>query len=260
MAWYYAEAGQQTGPIDDTQLEQLVQSGRIQSETLVWREGMANWQPYNQVRSSSQGAGPALATAVASPGAAATGQVVCAECGGAFNAQDTIAYGNARVCAKCKPAFIQKLAEGARVNTGDLVYAGFWTRFGAVFIDGILLGVVNMGIGFIGGLAFASTMRTPSAGFLVLQVVLTFINLCIGVTYETVLIGKYGATLGKMACKIKVVTAEGGQVSYPLALGRYFAKMLSALILMVGYVMAAFDDERRALHDRICNTRVIVSR
>jgi type IV pilus assembly protein PilA len=45
MAWYYSEAGQQTGPIDDGQLEQLMQSGRIQSETLVWQEGMPNWQP-----------------------------------------------------------------------------------------------------------------------------------------------------------------------------------------------------------------------
>jgi uncharacterized RDD family membrane protein YckC len=84
--------------------------------------------------------------------------------------------------------------------------------------------------------------------------------MCIGITYETVLIGKYGATLGKMACKIKVVTAEGGRVSYLLAFGRYFAKILSAMILMIGYLMAAFDDEKRALHDRICNTRVIVNR
>lgn len=258
MAWYYAEAGQQAGPVDDAQLEQLVQSGRIQPSTLVWREGMANWQPYNQVRPGSHAAG--ATTMLAEPPVTGPGQVVCAECGGVFNAQDTIAYGNARVCASCKPVFIQKLSEGARVNTGEFVYAGFWTRFAAVFIDGLILGVVNMGIGFIGGLAFASTVRTPSAGFIVFQAVLTLINLCIGVTYETVLIGKYGATLGKMACKIKVVTAEGEQVSYLLALGRYFAKMLSALILMIGYLMAAFDDERRALHDRICNTRVIVSR
>jgi uncharacterized RDD family membrane protein YckC len=119
---------------------------------------------------------------------------------------------------------------------------------------------VNAGIGFVAGLTFASTARTPSAGFVVLQLVVTFINLCIGLSYETFMIGKYGATLGKMACKVKVVTAEGGQVSYLLALGRYFAKMLSALIFMIGYLMAAFDDEKRALHDRICNTRVIVNR
>lgn len=254
MAWYYAEAGKQTGPVEDAQLEELVQSGRIQPETLVWREGMPDWRPYSQVRGS-----PAAAVAVATA-PAVDGQVTCAECGGLFNPQDTIAYGNARVCARCKPVFIQKLSEGARVSTSEMVYAGFWTRFAAVFIDGILLGVVNMGIGFVGGLAFASALRPPSSAFIIFQVVITLINLCIGVSYETILIGKYGATLGKMACKVKVVTADGSRVSYLLSLGRYFAKMLSALIFMIGYLMAAFDDEKRALHDRICNTRVIVSR
>ena len=72
------------------------------------------------------------------------------------------------------------------------------------------------------------------------------------------MIGKYGATLGKMACRIKVVTSEGGPVSYMRALGRYFAKQLSCLTLMIGYIMAFFDKENRALHDRICDTRVVM--
>jgi uncharacterized RDD family membrane protein YckC len=261
MSWYYAEAEKQTGPVADSELEQLLQSGRIRPDTLVWREGMANWQPYNQLRSTTQTAAgsPRTSAAIASDGATAV-QAACAECGSLFNIQDTIAYGNVRVCANCKPVFIQKLAEGAKLNTGQMVFAGFWTRFAAVFIDGLILGAINGGIGFVGGLVFGSTASNPSAGFVVLQLVIMFINLCIGVTYETVMIGKYGATLGKMACKIKVVTADGGQVSYLLALGRYFAKMLSALVLMIGYLMAAFDDEKRALHDRICNTRVIVAK
>jgi uncharacterized RDD family membrane protein YckC len=257
MAWYYAEAGQQAGPVEDAQLEQLLQSGRIQPTTLIWREGMANWQPYNEVRGTT-GGGTAVATAPAPIGA---GQVVCAECGGVFNLQDTIAYGNSRVCANCKPIFLQKLSEGAKVNAGMLTYAGFWTRFAAVFLDGIILGVVNAGIGFVAGLAFATTIRggAPGAGFIVLQVVTMLINLCIGISYETFMIGKYGATIGKMALKIKVVTPEGGPVSYLTALGRYFAKILSGMILAIGYIMAAFDDEKRALHDRICSTRVIVN-
>ncbi|HET6371045.1 MAG TPA: RDD family protein, partial [Nitrospiria bacterium] len=41
------------------------------------------------------------------------------------------------------------------------------------------------------------------------------------------------------------------------ACGRYFAEILSGIILCIGYIMAAFDDEKRALHDRICGTRVI---
>jgi len=79
----------------------------------------------------------------------------------------------------------------------------------------------------------------------------------IGVTYATFFIGKYAATPGKMACKLKVVTSDGGQVSYARAFGRYFAEFLSAIIFFIGYIMAAFDEEKRALHDRICDTRVI---
>jgi uncharacterized RDD family membrane protein YckC len=61
-----------------------------------------------------------------------------------------------------------------------------------------------------------------------------------------------------MACKIRVVTADGGKVSYMRALGRHFAKILSYMICLAGYIMAFFDDEKRALHDRICNTRVVL--
>jgi uncharacterized RDD family membrane protein YckC len=88
--------------------------------------------------------------------------------------------------------------------------------------------------------------------------VLMCVNLAVGMSYETLMIGKYGATVGKMVMKIRVITAEGQKVSYLRALGRYFAKLLSGMTLMIGYLMAAFDDEKRTLHDRICNTRVIV--
>ena len=87
---------------------------------------------------------------------------------------------------------------------------------------------------------------------------LLFISIFIGVAYEVLPIGAYGATLGKMACKIRVVVADGSKVSYLRSLGRYFAKMLSGIICAIGYLMAAFDEEKRALHDRICSTRVVI--
>src|SRR5207302_1566271 len=170
-----------------------------------------------------------------------------------FSLEETIQFGNLRVCAACKPIFMQKLAEGAKIG-GELRYATIGARFGAVFLDGLLIGGINVGIGFLVGLAMAQTGGERS---IVLQLFLTGINLCIAATYETWMIGKYGATLGKMACKIRVVTPEGGKVSYGRAAGRYFAKMLSGLMCFIGYIIAIFDDEKRALHDRLCNTRVI---
>ncbi|HWH70910.1 MAG TPA: RDD family protein, partial [Candidatus Sulfotelmatobacter sp.] len=187
-------------------------------------------------------------------------EAVCAECGGTFPIPDMIPHGSIRVCARCKPIFMQKLAEGAQLHTGVMNYAGFWIRFGAVFLDGILLWVVNVAIAMAAGLGFTQAVgASPRSSTQVgLQLVLVCLQVAIGLSYEVIMIGKYGATLGKMACKIQVVTAEGGKVSYLRALGRYFAKLLSYFTCTIGFIMAGFDQEKRALHDRICSTRVVL--
>jgi uncharacterized RDD family membrane protein YckC len=258
MNWFYVSAGQQAGPVDDAQLESLARTGQIQMDTLVWREGMAEWQPYSTV------AGPGVQAATNPPvtsqiGAVntpiAANEVVCAECGRIFPMDETIQFGTSRVCAGCKPIFMQKLAEGAKIG-GEMRYASFMTRFGALFLDRLILSAVSFGISAIAGVAVFSSLG-ESSGKLGLQVVLMLINLCLAGVYEVLMVGKYGATLGKMAAKIRVVTADGGKVSYGRATGRYFAKLLSAFTCLIGFIMAAFDEEKRALHDRICNTRVI---
>ena len=260
MNWYYVDAGQQAGPVDDAQLEALRNTGRIQADTLVWCEGMTNWQPYAEVKQS----GLRVAATVPPPGAAPAamtggGEAVCAECNGLFNIQDMIRHGNMYVCANCKPIFMQKLAEGARLNTGMLNYASVGTRFAAVFLDGLILGAVNMALGVLAATGMAATARSNQvSGAIAVQLISVFIQIAVALTYETVMIGKYGATLGKMACKIRVVTADGGKVSYMRALGRYFAKFLSGMICLIGYIMAFFDEEKRAMHDRICSTRVVL--
>lgn len=256
MAWYYSQGGKQAGPVEDSHLDELVQNGQIQPDTLVWREGMANWQPYRQTRPAAAISGGTVTVAEAPPIATTTSQAVCAECGGVFNLEDTIAYGTARVCARCKPVFIQKLAEGATLNTGGMVYAGFWTRFAASFVDGLILGGFNI----LTNALTIPAIRGNSNKALGVQLAVMFINIAAGVSYETLMIGRFGATVGKMAMKVKVVTGEGEKVSYLRALGRYFSKIVSGMILMVGYLMAAFDDQKRALHDRMCNTRVIVNK
>ena len=75
--------------------------------------------------------------------------------------------------------------------------------------------------------------------------------------YFIYFIGKSGQTPGKKVCRIRVVNADGSQVTYGKATGRFFGYILSSLILCIGFLMAAWDDEKRALHDRICDTRVI---
>jgi uncharacterized RDD family membrane protein YckC len=255
MNWYYVEEGQQAGPVTQAEFDALVRSGKIRADTLVWREGMAAWQPHREV-----GAPPPLSTPppVAEPGyAAGTGpEAVCAECGNLFPIQDMIRHGEVYICAKCKPVFLQKLAEGAKLNTGELNYAGFWIRFAAKFVDGLILGLSFLVV-FL--LVLMPQMRPgePSTRFIVTTYLIEFCFIFIQMAYQIFFLGRYGATPGKMACKIKVVTADGGRIGYGRATGRFFAEMLSGMICYIGYIMVAFDGQKRALHDHICNTRVV---
>jgi len=254
MNWYYVEAGKQAGPVEEAQLDELARSGQIQSDTLVWREGMANWQAYSEARGVGQsmpsappigGVGPALGA----------NDAVCAECSRIFNIEDTIPYGGIRVCAECKPVFMQKLAEGAKINTGIMSYAGFWIRLGAKFLDGILIRVIGFPIGLLIGVG---TRPASTSEALTIQAMGTGVGVLVALAYSVFFLGKYGATPGKMACRIKVVMADGTPISYGRAFGRFFAELLSGCpTLFIGYIIVGFDEQKRALHDRICNTRVV---
>ena len=87
-----------------------------------------------------------------------------------------------------------------------------------------------------------------------------FVGIMLAAFYYIFFHGKFGATPGKMACGLKVVRADGSKLTYGRAMGRFFGDILSGIILGIGYLMIAFDDEKRALHDRICDTRVIKTR
>jgi uncharacterized RDD family membrane protein YckC len=243
MGWYYVERGEQKGPVTDADLATLAGSGKVGPETLVWQEGMPQWQPYHQAQV------PASSTLTVPPSPQA-GDVICTECLGFFPPDQVIKHGDVFICARCKPAFLQKLKEGIPV-TGRLDYAGFWVRFGAKLVDGIILWIVN----FTLGLAMASAMG-KSNPMLAAMMNLT-IGTLMGITYVTFFVGKFGATPGKMLAKLRIVNPDGTPVSYGKAFGRYFGELVSSFTLCIGYLMVAWDDQKRALHDRICNTRVI---
>jgi uncharacterized RDD family membrane protein YckC len=181
----------------------------------------------------------------------------CAECREVFPMDSMIRHRNAYVCVNCKPVFMQKLAEGADLQLGEIRYAGFWIRSGATLLDGFILLFVYGVLFLIWILAVGLPSILQPNLTLSVQLTLQLIVIVIPATYETLMTGRYGATLGKMACRIKVVKMDGGNVSYARALGRYFAKMLNQFTVFIGYIMAAFDTEKRGLHDRICNTRVV---
>ena len=168
-----------------------------------------------------------------------------------------VQYEGSWVCPSCKPIFFQKVKEGVETG-GALVYGTFWIRFAAKFVDGIILLIAAWAVQM--PFVFMARGGTDRSAALTTSLIGIAISFAIRLAYNTLLIGKFGATVGKMACGLRVVTPSGGAVSYGVACGRFFAEILSGIILFIGYIMAAFDDESRTLHDRICNTRVIRSR
>ena len=254
MRWYYEKNGQKVGPVTDADIQRLAGEGTITPDTRVWNETITQWVAYRNVQAGPGGDAPR------SPRAADAGaKVACSQCGRMLPEDDLIQYQGMTICASCKPSFFQKVKEGAALP-GTKVYAGFWIRCGAKLIDGIITYVINIMISFIagavgGGLIHASTPN-PAAqiGF---AAVLFLLQMTANAAYATFFVGKFQATPGKMAVGIMIITPDRGRVSYARALGRHFAEMLSGIILGIGYLMVAFDDEKRALHDRICDTRVI---
>jgi uncharacterized RDD family membrane protein YckC len=138
-------------------------------------------------------------------------------------------------------------------------YAGFWIRFLARLIDGVLLYIVILPVTFLvmGMSAFDPSRQDFDSAFLARQMLLTLFNLVLAAGYEVFFLGNYSATPGKMAIGKKVILADGSRLTYGRALARHLSTYISFFTLMIGYIIAAFDDEKRALHDRICDTRVV---
>lgn len=158
-------------------------------------------------------------------------------------------------------------AATALPHSSGLRYGGFWRRFVARFIDGFILVAADLVLrvplflmlGFPLGASFNPAQLTGMS--MVSYFGLTvLINTAVAVAYEAYFLSGRGATPGKMVMGLQVIVTSGGPLTPGLAAGRYFAQWLSGAILAIGYLMAAFDPQKRALHDHICGTRVIRNR
>ena len=143
-------------------------------------------------------------------------------------------------------------------------YGGFWIRALARLIDGVILSIPSMillvPLAIMLGVAGRTGRVTPfGPAALMMQGVFFLISGAVSAAYETYFVSTRGATPGKMALGLKIVRTDGSPLPVGLAFGRYLAQMLSGFLL-IGYLMAAFDTEKRSLHDRICGTRVVYAR
>ncbi len=131
-------------------------------------------------------------------------------------------------------------------------YGGFWIRVVAYIIDAIVLSVAS---GIVGALLGVNIFVSDWSNY---DPTANLISLVISWLYFALLeSSERGATVGKMAVGLRVVTSDGRRLSFLNATGRYFAKFISAIILGIGFIMVAFTDKKRGLHDMIAGTLVI---
>jgi Predicted membrane protein/domain len=143
-------------------------------------------------------------------------------------------------------------------------YGGFWRRVVAYIIDSIVL---NIALGILGAILGIGMMPMTALGanpdLIGGAVVLSSIGLSflLNWLYFAVLeCSSWQATVGKLVMGL-VVTDQGGErIGFGRATGRYFAKILSSLILLVGFIMVAFTERKQGLHDLIAGTLVYETR
>ena len=149
-------------------------------------------------------------------------------------------------------------------TTSQVTYAGFWWRFLAFIIDDIILGIISsiiilpiwaaMGVSiysmFQGDNHYADDevaleLIAPLMGAIALT---SIISIVLQWLYFALMeSSKQQGTLGKMALGIKVTDMEGNRISFARATGRFFGKIISGMIIYIGYIMAGFTEKKQAL-------------
>lgn len=179
----------------------------------------------------------------------------CSNCG-KFILRDSVS------CPHCK-VFLTDTKQ--TINKDKIitnVYAGFWRRFLAAFIDGIILFIGGAIIGFIFGGIIGFVLGALGIDIGTIKAIATVIGFIIGLIlgwlYYTLLeSSSRQATLGKMAIGIIVTDLNNDRISFGNANGRYWGKIVSAIILGIGFMMAGFTQKKQALHDIMAGTLVV---
>jgi uncharacterized RDD family membrane protein YckC len=206
-----------------------------------------------------------------------TNNIFCSQCGTSNNP-------SSRFCQKCGASIVAAVPAVAPVS-GTMMssspaaavmaaapgqqYAGFWIRFLALVVDHLILNAALLPIASTFGLLHFGTLgrfdhEIDPADIAILFAGLSTLIAILSVAswlYEALLTSSsWQGTVGKKLLGLKVTDDFGNRISFARATGRYFSKILSAMICYIGFIMAAFTDRKKALHDMIAGTVVIKTR
>jgi uncharacterized RDD family membrane protein YckC len=204
--------------------------------------------------------------------------LACSQCGRSLPQSDLVNIGGSWVCAECKPAFLSRVMASGAAGASPLAwrYGGFWARFGARFVDGLIfmVPIVIVVLLYLPSLMRAGSQArhpavVPSPAFTGYGLITFFLVFFIaGGCYEILMLKYRGGTLGKMACGLKVIKSDGRSLSWGVCFGRFFMwnvvtsgiPYINSVLMLISSIMLGVDGEKRALHDRVCDTRVIYNR
>lgn len=225
--WYYADRhGQQQGPLSREDFLQVIERERLPPDTLVWRDGLAQWQSLSSLASEL-----GLGQPIAPP-------------------PPTIPP---------PPPF--RTAAAFAPTSATVVYGGFVRRLAAFLLDGLVIGLINFVLFgvliLVFGLSVLKHGGEPDPADMAWILLVYPVVFGVRFLYYTLQESSvHQATLGKRALGIKVTDLEGRRISWKHAAGRWFAAALSHLTMDIGFLMAAFTERRQALHDMVASTLV----
>lgn len=162
-------------------------------------------------------------------------------------------------------AVVEDVGDGFR-SGDEVVYAGFWRRTAAFFIDAFIIVIVYyaiviastlaLGLGGLATLENVDSLESGAIGGFIALIYLAY-PIVSGLYFVGMESSGTQATLGKMAVGIKVTDGDGRRLGKARAVGRWASHLLCYITLYIGYIMAAFTNRKRGLHDMVASTLVV---
>jgi uncharacterized RDD family membrane protein YckC len=160
----------------------------------------------------------------------------------------------------------------AAVTYSGVAYAGFWLRFVAYIIDGVVSGILFVvlliplfiltGAGAaLGRISSGEDISDEAGAFLAFGFIIGLLSITFGVRWLYYALSEsssWQATLGKKLLNLTVTDMDGQPISFARASGRYFSKFITHLVpLAIGFILAGFTEKKQALHDMIASCLVL---
>jgi uncharacterized RDD family membrane protein YckC len=144
---------------------------------------------------------------------------------------------------------------GPEPNIDNRLFANFGLRLAAYLADAVALGIISFIIGAIWGLIAVQMMDLDPVAYIAISYLIGLVTAWLYFAFFES--GEYQATPGKMLLKIKVVDMHFNRITFANASGRFFSKILSGMILFIGFLMVIWTPYKQGLHDQVARTFVI---